>query len=282
MTNEQLVAAIKAGSNVAENMLQLYLQVKNFIHSIAWRYRGLADLDDLEQEGYLALYDAIDGYDPAAGCQFTTYAARWIAQRIRRYIQNNRAVRIPIDELELLWKVEKLEKMYQIYLGRKPREREIAGSLDLTLEQVRRLKKTARMAQIGSLDGYVDEDGETTLGDLQPGPDDVESSALDAAELAELQAMIWPMVDALPDDQAAVIRARFQQSMTLQQAGDQIGVTVGQARSLEGKALRELRQQENKLCAFLPEALESQAYYGSVGNFNRTWTSSTERVAMKL
>lgn len=282
MTNEQLAAAIKARVNTGENMLQLYNQTKAFISSIAWRYRGLADLDDLEQEGYLALYDAIDGYDPAAGCQFITYAGGWIAQRIRRYIQNNGTVRIPIGELEQLRKVEKLEKAYQIYLGRKPNEREIAGSLDLTLEQVRRLKKTAEMTVLSSLDGYVDEDGETTLGDLQAGPDDVENSVLDAAELAELQATIWPIVDALPDDQAAVIRARFRQNMTLQQAGDQIGVTVGQARSLEGKALRELRQQENRLCAFLPEVLESQAYRGSVGNFNRTWTSSTERVAMKL
>ena len=61
MTNEQLVARIKAGEDVAGNMAQLYDQVKRYIHAIAWKYRDSGELEDLEQEGYLALYPAIDG-----------------------------------------------------------------------------------------------------------------------------------------------------------------------------------------------------------------------------
>lgn len=76
MTNEQLVARIQAGENVSENMSQLYDQVKDFIRSIAWKYRNSAELDDLEQEGYLALYPAIDGFNPAAGYKFLTYAEK--------------------------------------------------------------------------------------------------------------------------------------------------------------------------------------------------------------
>ena len=67
MSNEQLVTLIKAGENTSENMKVLYLQVKSFIHVMAMRYQGMADLEDLEQEGYLALYPAIDGYDPEKG-----------------------------------------------------------------------------------------------------------------------------------------------------------------------------------------------------------------------
>ena len=78
MTNEQLVARIQAGENVSENMAQLYDQVKDFIRSIAWKYQHTGEMEDLEQEGYLALYPAIDGYDPAAGCKFLTYAEKWI------------------------------------------------------------------------------------------------------------------------------------------------------------------------------------------------------------
>lgn len=70
MTNEQLVARIQAGEDVSENMSQLYYQVKDFIRSIAWKYRNGAELGDLEQEGYLALYPAIDGFNPAAGYNF--------------------------------------------------------------------------------------------------------------------------------------------------------------------------------------------------------------------
>mgnify|MGYP002510297927 CR=1 FL=1 len=64
--NEQLVARIKAGEDTAENMAQLYEQVRGFIHSIARKYRGYAEAEDLEQEGCLALYPAIAGYDPDA------------------------------------------------------------------------------------------------------------------------------------------------------------------------------------------------------------------------
>ena len=88
MTNEELVIRIKAGIDPAENMLALYEQVKAFINSIAWKYHGREEIEDLEQEGYLALYDAIDGYAPDTGYKFLTYAKPWIIQRIQRYIEN--------------------------------------------------------------------------------------------------------------------------------------------------------------------------------------------------
>ena len=72
MTNEALVIRVQEGDDVPGNMLQLWQQTKAFIHMMALRYRGLADLEDLEQEGYLALYDAVDGFSPEKGCRFLT------------------------------------------------------------------------------------------------------------------------------------------------------------------------------------------------------------------
>jgi RNA polymerase primary sigma factor len=89
MTNEELVIRIKAGIDPAENMLALYNQVKAFIHKVAWKYQGQEEMEDLEQEGYLALYDAIEGYDPDTGYKFLTYAENWIRQAMRRYIEKN-------------------------------------------------------------------------------------------------------------------------------------------------------------------------------------------------
>ena len=100
MTNEQLVCRIQAGENVAENMKLLYDQVKAFIHMIAIRYQSSGMVEDLEQEGYLALYPAIDGYDPAHGVKFLTYADRWIRQRMQRYLQmNGSSVRLPVGRV---------------------------------------------------------------------------------------------------------------------------------------------------------------------------------------
>ena len=63
MSNEELVYLIKSGTDVADNMLQLWKQTEAFVYSIAKKYIGHAELEDLLQEGYLSLYDAVDGYD---------------------------------------------------------------------------------------------------------------------------------------------------------------------------------------------------------------------------
>ena len=59
LSNEQLVIRIKAGEDVSGNMEQLYNQVRRFIHAVAWKYRDSGELEDQEQEGYLALYPAM-------------------------------------------------------------------------------------------------------------------------------------------------------------------------------------------------------------------------------
>lgn len=95
MTNEELVTLIKAGVNTDNNMLLLHEQTRSFIHSIAKRYRGGAEIEDLEQEGFLALYDAIAGYDAEKGCKFLTYAGYWIKLRILNYVYGCSIIRIP-------------------------------------------------------------------------------------------------------------------------------------------------------------------------------------------
>lgn len=66
MTNEELVLRIQTGEDEAGSMEALYQQTRHFIHAIAWQYRNSGEMEDLEQEGYLALQDAIS---PANKCQ---------------------------------------------------------------------------------------------------------------------------------------------------------------------------------------------------------------------
>ena len=288
MTNEQLVIRIKAGENVAENMEALCLQVKGFIRGIALRYQGQAELDDLEQEGYLALYDAVDGYDPASGFLFLTYARHWIRQRMVRYIQNNGSVRLPVHEWERMSRYRKLENEFLSRFGRKPSEAEIRHYLGLTHTQAVSLKTALRMRRIGSLDSTLegpegDEAG--TLGDIVAGPEDVEGAALDEVEAGQLRGALWREVDSLPNRQPEVLRARYQEGRTLKEVGSSLGVSVEMARQIEKKALRELRRPSHsrKLLPFLPEAMAAQAYHhNGIGEFSRTWTSSTEWVAMRI
>ena len=286
MTNEELVRHIQAGEE--EYMLQLWQQVRAFIHSIAVKYRGCAEIEDLEQEGFLALYDAVAGYDPDSGCQFLGYAALWVRQRMNRYLGKSGVVHIPVNMRGKLRDYEKFCQVFEQQAGRHPSDREIAYYMGLSADQVKELQSARQMAQIGSLDVQVfNADGEkdSTVGDLTASGEDLESDVLDTIWHDQLKTELWQMVDALDQDQAAVIRMRFQKGATLQQAGEVVGCTAGKARQIELKGIRELGKPHNarRLRAYLPEAAEASAYHGSgAERFNRTWTSSTERVALRL
>ena len=83
MSNEQLVIRIRAGEDTAANMLQLWKQNQRFIGMIAVKYSGYAEMDDLKQEGYLALCEAVRHYNPDQGVPFINYAAFYINDILR-------------------------------------------------------------------------------------------------------------------------------------------------------------------------------------------------------
>lgn len=290
MTNEQLVIRIKAGENVADNMEQLYNQVSRFIHSIAWQFRGQEEIEDLEQEGYLALYPAIDGYDPDHGVKFLTYAEFHIRQRMRRYIQmKGSCMRLPVRCRELMGKYDRFCSSFMAEHGRKPTDREAAAFMGLTLEQIGDVKENACMARLGSLDAPVvgiDGGEDTTMGDLVAAPESIEDDTVERMQGEQLKAALWGCVDALQDRQAEVIRQRYQGGMTLAEIGRQQGTTPEAVRQIHAKALRELRRPRytKQIRPFLDDArIYSMALVGSgADRFNQTWTSSTERVAFQV
>ena len=146
------------------------------------------------------------------------------------------------------------------------------------------------MASLRSLDApVVGADGteDATVGDLVAAAGNQEEDILDRMEKESLCCTLWSCVDSLPEIQAEVIRSRYQGKFTLRECAAFCGLTVAAARQQHDKALRSLRSGENGklLRAFLPEDswIYSNALIGgSVGHFARTWTSSTERVALEL
>lgn len=284
MENEELVARIKAGIDVAENMLKLWYQTKKFIHGIAKHYQSKADIEDLEQEGYLALYDAVDGYIPEKGIKFLTYAEYWIKQRMIRYIQSNTTVRLPVHEWEKVREYRKMVNTFQIYLGRKPTRLEIAHNMGISIEQVEQIEKSARMGQLASIEAPLSDEADGTIGDMVASDIDVEGDVLDNIEVKRLCSELWEAVEELPAEQSGIIGMRYKEGKSVREIVEATGMADGKVRRLEVKAIRGLRYSE-RLYSFsdsLPDEIGSKAYYGGVGLFNRTWTSATERVAMHL
>ena len=290
MTNEQLTIRIKAGIDVANNMLQLWQQNRGFIHKIVNQYKAYAEEEDLEQEGYLGLSAAVVHYNPDEGVTFLHYASFWIKQYMSRYIKSNGTIRLPEFMQGRIREYNKMVQKWQQNYHRKPTDGEICHFLDLSWEMLENLKKAVQMAKIGSLDIPIGEDEDCSLYELIPGSIDeeeqVESMVLEKVQKEELCAVVWALVDSLTDTQAKTIRARYQDNMTFREIAEDQGVSVEMARQRERQGLRELRKPSKSklLRPFLPDdnRIYSMGLQGNgVGSFNRTWTSSTERAALR-
>lgn len=278
MTNEELVSRVRAGIDKADNMLTLYNQNRGMIYTIAKKYSGYAELEDLAQEGYIGLCNAVDSYDQTGGVPFVSYAWTCIKRQIQRYIYAEKGFPEYIQRLMSQYKI--FENDFILQCGRKPNTGEICHYMGLSLKQARRLAKSLYMEQTASIDSPINEEG-VTLSDTLAGDDDVEGSVLDKVQQGQLRAVLWEAVDSLPGEQPGVIRKRYRDNMTLKQTMEELKIpTMHRARSAESQALRRLRK-NGRLRSFVE--IRGDGMQGTGAEvFRRTWTSATERVALEL
>ena len=285
-TNEELVADIRSGIDAKKNMQQLWIQNQGIIRKLANKYSSSfsMEFDDVYQEAYFGLVEAVAHYDSSKDASFLSYSILWFRQKMIRYCQNNGCtVQIPVDVSQELLQYNRFVNLFFQNNGRNPTDAEIRHYLGINEESLKRIQKAARMTQIGSLDEPVNED-DTSLVELIPDAYDLEEIVLDVLDHEKLREILWPMVDELPDLQGNVLKLRYRQGATLQATSDALGIPFSRARAIEQDALRALSRpsRRRKLEPYLPETIESRAYRGSVKVFNSTWTSSTEDSALKL
>ena len=165
--------------------------------SIARRYgRSQMPLLDLVQEGNTGLIRAVEKFDYRKGFKFSTYATWWVRQAITRGIaQQARVVRLPVHVVEQLNQIGSARRTLERKLGREPEIDEIAAELDLDPERVTDLIRIGR--DHISLDNPIDDEGETSLGDLiaaetAPGPDQLVADASDRSGLFSLVDQLDP------------------------------------------------------------------------------------------
>ena len=108
---------------------------------------------------------------------------------------------------------------------------------------------------------------------------------LDKIQAEQLEKVIWALVDDLPGECPEVLRSRYQENLTLKETAARIGTTIEAVRQWQSKGLRELRKpsRSNELKPFIwDDYVYNRSFHGNgVGSFNRTWTSSTERIALE-
>lgn len=285
ISNEQLVARIKAGIDEAENMLELWQQNKGFIYKMAMKFQGYAEIEDLLQEGYLGLCEAVRHYKHGDAL-FITYAAFWIKQFMQRYIYDCCSnIRVPVYARDEIQRYKKIVSEFRKWYGKEPTDREMRAFLGVSCEKLDIIKQNALTVKTRSLSEPIGgEDENILLSDTIAADQDMEEDIIKRLDTATMQESLWKVVDSLDNDMAAVIRRRYQDKMTLKEVGQILGVSVERARQVENKALRKLRIPSK--CAPFKTYFDLYLAAGpiihiGVGTFNRTWTSSTELEALK-
>ena len=282
-TNEVIVAKIKDGMDVSGNMLKLWQQNRGFIRMTARRYKDYEDVEDLEQQGYIGLSNAVEGYRKDENVPFINYAALWIRQSMLRYIdENGSLVRIPSARRQEQRRYKKLVREFEAYTGRPPSDLEACRCMGINLKELKNIQEADMKSRVDSLDRVIQRDDDAfTMGDLIPSGDDTEDTVLEKVYQEQLKDTVWKAVDALPDRERQVIYFRYQEGKTLKETGDCIGACLQQVSHIEYKALRymERMSRKNGLIYFIPDGLYR---HNGVAEFNRTWTSSTELAALKI
>lgn len=239
VSNDELIALVEQGEKAKARMVTANVRL---VFSMARKMRhGDLEFSDHVQNGILGLMRAVEMFDPDLGLQFSTYAHWWIRQGMWRGLDNEGGlIRIPVHQINNMRRMRRMQRRLMVEYGREPDLAELAEALEWTKEQTRFLQRLS-MFKTSSIEAPLDEDDEFHVGDTLacnlPSPEQtVEEGSRDR--------LLRSLMSKLSDRERLILERRFGFASgadeTLQEIGDDYGVTRERIRQIEEKALKKL------------------------------------------
>jgi len=259
MSNEELVSLIQSGINTCDNMAILYEQNIGFIKSVIKKFSyacqvknrhknvPIIEFEELMNEAYFGLAKAADKYDPNQGFLFSTYAAAWINQSAKRFLDNSgKVVRVPVNTQAKVYKYNQVKAYYLHTYNREPDTEEYAWSIDITVKAVMQLEKFMFQDRVKSLDDFIpggEDAGELKISDSVASSENMEDETIEPIIEEQLRNELWPIVKEVlsNDNMNEIIRARFVDGLTYREIGEHLKISADMVRNYESNAIRRLR-----------------------------------------
>lgn len=286
MTNEEIVNQIQNGYSVTFNLEILYTSNLPLIQLFLKPYIQIKpeDEEDLLQESFIGLLDAVHHFKPDAGVLFMTYAEHWIKQRVRVFTFKNNTVKIPSHFRQEIGRYKQKVREFQQLYNRNPSDLDISKYMNVSLEQIERLKLW--MQDVKSLDDIIScNDDSLTLEETIADDFNIEESVINKQYKDYEQRVLWDIVDRHTEpEQQSVIKKIYKENKTFKEISKENKISVDEVRKIKETGLKKLRSP--KAIKEIRERLEtleesSMMYHSGINSFNNKGMSSTEYLAIK-
>lgn len=283
MTNEELINLIRLGQD--EYIYELFENNINIINSVISKYSFYSEYEDLKQEAFICLYDALRNWNKEKTA-FHIYFKSCLHYHFIRYIElSSGGLRMPSYMQQLIKKCNRIESRWQQDHKEPVPEDYKRAMLGISKEQFETVKLACYLYYCDSLDReIITNDSTMKLCDSVADPDATfEDDVIEKVDAEQMKIDIWNEVETLPDMMQRVIVGMFKEGKTFKEIGELEGITTEAVRQWKTKAIRELRKRNRnkRIKSYYNDYIEAYSFrHIGVKEYSRTFTSIPEKIAI--